>query len=280
MSLAKHPPVAQSWLPVPVEQGHAQNTRMPQPCVTVKLGRASESNTKSGVDHTPMLYSAQDDPKQTDPGSRPLARSASAGPAWPSVRLHRGDVRRARHAYTDRSRNIWQVDRGPLSSGMMRVLLINPNSSRATTDMMVSIARSTAPAAMEIVGATARRGPPMIVDPAALAASAIEVAEIGARLANDFAGVIISAFGDPGLAELRRELDIPVVGIAESAMLEAARGERRFGIATTTPALVAAVDAKVAGSGFAHLYTGVRLAPGDPLALVADPDRLIAALAD
>jgi len=163
---------------------------------------------------------------------------------------------------------------------MMRVLLINPNSSRATTDMMVSIARSTAPAAMEIVGATARRGPPMIVDPAALSASAIEVAEIGARLADDFAGIIISAFGDPGLAELRRELDIPVVGIAESAMLKAARGERRFGIATTTPALVAAVDAKVAGSGFAHLYTGVRLAPGDPLALVADPDRLIAALAD
>jgi allantoin racemase len=161
---------------------------------------------------------------------------------------------------------------------MTRFLLINPNSSRATTDMMVSIAQLAAPDGVEIVGATAQSGPPMIVEPLALEASASEVVEIGLRLAKDVCGIITSAFGDPGLAGLRSKLSIPVVGIAEAAMLEAADNGRRFAVATSTPALVAEIDAKAAALGLGHLYTGVRLTPGDPFELVANPDRLIDAL--
>jgi len=163
---------------------------------------------------------------------------------------------------------------------MIRILLINPNSSLATTDMMVSIAQAAAPEGIVVVGATAQRSPPMIVDPAALAASASEVVEIGADLAKDVAGIITSAFGDPGLAELRGKVGIPVAGIAEAAMLEASENARRFGVATSTPALVASIDAKAAELGLGHLYTGVRLTPGDPFELVADPARLTDALGD
>jgi hypothetical protein len=48
-----------------------------------------------------------------------------------------------------------------------RILLINPNSNQATTDMMVQIAQSAASDDIKIVGATAPHSPPMIVDPEA-----------------------------------------------------------------------------------------------------------------
>jgi len=161
---------------------------------------------------------------------------------------------------------------------MTRILLINPNSNQATTDMMVRIAQSAAPKDVEIVGATAQHGPPMIVDATALAASAPQVVEIGLGAGKDVSGIIISAFGDPGITEMRRQLRSPVVGIAEAAMLAASNNDRRFGIATVTPGLVASIDARAAQLGVARLYTGTRLTPGDPLELAAHPDRLTEAL--
>jgi Asp/Glu/hydantoin racemase len=162
--------------------------------------------------------------------------------------------------------------------GMTRILLINPNTSQATTDMMVRIAQSAASNDIEIIGATAQHGPSMIVDPAALAASAPQVVEIGSGRAKDVSGIIISAFGDPGIGDLRRAVSVPVVGIAEAAMLAASANGRRFGVATTTPGLVASIDARAAELGLARLYSGTRLTSGDPLKLAADPDRLVEAL--
>src|SRR5262249_24475592 len=66
------------------------------------------------------------------------------------------------------------VAEGP-GAGITRILLINPNTNQTTTDMMVRIAQSSASNNVEIIGATAPRGPSMIVEPAALAASAPQV---------------------------------------------------------------------------------------------------------
>jgi allantoin racemase len=166
---------------------------------------------------------------------------------------------------------------GP-EAGMMRILLINPNSNQKTTQMMVRIAQSVAPDNIEIEGATAPDSPQMITDPKELAASAPQVVEIGTHRSHDVAGIIISAFGDPGFNDLRQRVKIPVVGIAEAAMLTASANGRRFGIATTTPDLVASIDARAAELGVANLYTGTRLTSGDPLKLAAEPERMVQAL--
>ena len=117
--------------------------------------------------------------------------------------------------------------------------------------MMVRIAQSVAAKDVEIVGATAPHSPQMIIDPAALAARRPQVVEIGMTLARTSAGIIISAFGDPGIDDLRKQTKMPVVGIAEAAMLAASANTRRFGVATTTPALVPSIDARAAGLGLA-----------------------------
>ncbi|WP_354232346.1 aspartate/glutamate racemase family protein [Bradyrhizobium sp. F1.4.3] len=160
-----------------------------------------------------------------------------------------------------------------------RILLINPNSLEATTAMMVAIAKSAATDGFDIVGATATRAPQMIVTPDALDASAPEVEEIARahRLACD--GVIVAAFGDPGLAGIKASMTLPAAGIGEAAMLEAAEGSRRFGVATTTPLLGAKIDALPEALGLRSRYTGTRFADSDPQELMRDPARLRAALA-
>ena len=163
---------------------------------------------------------------------------------------------------------------------MHRILLINPNSSATTTVMMVGIAQAASDACV-ISGVTARRPPPIIVEPDALAAAAEEVVEIAVSHDDGgYDGFIIAAFGDPGLLQVRDRCCTPAAGIAASAFREAAAGGRRFGIATTTPALKTAIDQLVVSSGLAAQYTGFRVTSAEPTELVRDKDTLRDALAD
>ncbi|MET8505245.1 aspartate/glutamate racemase family protein [Streptomyces sp. NPDC004787] len=215
------------------------------------------------------------------------------------------------------------------------VVLVNPNTSAATTRMMTGIARrALAGTGLRVRGVTVADGPPMLTDPAALRAAAPHVlaAAHHALAAGDCAALIVAAFGDPGVPELRAgpgplgapgraswpehvpvPLDpvsafgdpgvpelrglpgpsrvpgrepqpgpvsapVPVVGIGEAALAEAATGGRRFGIATTTPLLAASIDALVARLGLTAGYTGARFTAGVPERLAARPEALLAAL--
>ena len=159
------------------------------------------------------------------------------------------------------------------------ILLINPNSSEATSEMMHAIALNALAGRLAVKTVTASRAPSMIVTPEQLTASAAEVVELGTAHGRECAGIIVSAFGDPGLAELRRKVAVPVVGICEASMIEASEGGRRFGVATSTPELAEAIGQRAHDLGLAHLYTGIRCTAGDPVALAADPALLIEALA-
>lgn len=162
---------------------------------------------------------------------------------------------------------------------MTHITLINPNTSTATTAMMTDIARKYLPAEATIEGITAANGVPMILDEEQLGAATDGVMEMGLAKSGESDGLIISAFGDPGLELLREICDIPVVGICEASMLEASLGGRRFGIATVTPDLVGSFAGKADALGLAPFFTGTRLTTGNPITLASDPQRLHAALA-
>jgi allantoin racemase len=157
---------------------------------------------------------------------------------------------------------------------MPRVALINPNTSVATTERMVEIARDHAAGALEIEGVTSPFGSELITKEEELETASRAVASLVPALSRRFAGAIVSAFGDPGLAELRRALAVPVAGIGEASILEAGSGGRRFAVVTTTPELVSSIDAKVARLGLGASYAGVVLTKGEPIALTADAPRL------
>ena len=167
---------------------------------------------------------------------------------------------------------------------MRSIILVNPNTSRSTTLMMVEIAQAEADSRARIEGMTAESGAPLITDERALseAADAVEALApaIDARLPD---GVIVSAFGDPGLAGLRAAMTCPVTGIAEAAMLEAASDEagrpRPFSVVTTTPLLAASITARASIYGHQARFAGVRVTPGDPATLMANQRAVTEALA-
>lgn len=164
---------------------------------------------------------------------------------------------------------------------MMRLVLINPNTNVATTETMRVIAQEAAPAGIEIKGMTAPHGAPLITHAEALAVAGEAVLALAAQItAHPPAGVIVSAFGDPGLLALRERLPCPVTGIAEAAMLEAAAGGRAFAVVTTTPDLVASIEATAIAYGHAPQFRGVTLTKGDVHIVMSDPQRLVEALAE
>lgn len=154
-----------------------------------------------------------------------------------------------------------------------RVLLMNPNSNADTTADMVAIARGVLP---NVRGWTAPNGPGLLSSMARLRAAAKQVAE--AEIPDGIDGIIVSAFGDPGRAALAARLDIPVIGIGESAALAAAQGGRWYAVVTHTPELVAGIDALMRASAGDSAYMGTFLTEGDTMALSADPEALDAAL--
>ncbi|MFF2777336.1 aspartate/glutamate racemase family protein [Streptomyces sp. NPDC058052] len=170
---------------------------------------------------------------------------------------------------------------------MTLIGLINPNTDADTTAMMAAIARRTLRPedGYDVQGITVAAGPPMLVDEEVLRASADHVLDAADRLLAGPAGdrvaaLVVSAFGDPGVEELRARTSVPVVGIAEAALREAGADGRRFGIATTTPGLVAAIGARVTRLGWSRQYAGVRLTPGDPRRLAATPAEMTERLAE
>lgn len=159
---------------------------------------------------------------------------------------------------------------------MPSILLLNPNTHVQTTEMMVQLVQAQLPAGFEVHGATATHGVPMITNAAQLAAAAEQVADCWQRAqpTRPWHGVVLACFADPALDWLRNATGLPTVGIGEAAMRAASLGGQRFGIATTTPDLDAAMHAQAQQLGLAQLYTGARYTEGNPLQLVANAGAL------
>lgn len=153
---------------------------------------------------------------------------------------------------------------------MKRVLLINPNTNSTTTASMLAIARNAAPDWLQIEAMTAPEGVGMITDTEALEqAGGVLSGLIPFVRDQRWDGIVIAAYGDPALADLRAGLDCPVTGIGEASMMAAAQ-LGPFAIVTTTPDLCASILAMVARSGFESLCQGVFLTMGDAETVTRD----------
>ena len=164
------------------------------------------------------------------------------------------------------------------------IVLINPNSSDAATQSMAELAQDEVGDGAIVEGRSNTGAPALLTTPEDMANAIPGVVAGGTDAASDprVAALIVSAFSDPGLPELREAVDIPVFGIGEEVFHEAARDGRPFGIVTVTPdeELIESFRQKAASLGYEAQYRGARVTPGDPSELVNDPDELDAALAD
>ena len=145
----------------------------------------------------------------------------------------------------------------------MRILMINPNMTQSMTDTMTEVACATAGDIAQIIPSTATQGFPYISSRAEAQIAGAHVLETIAAHQGQVDAVIVAAFGDPGLVAARELFDIPVVGMAESAVLTAAMLGERFAVVTFSPHMVRWYQDCVLQTGLGARFTGVRC-PKDP----------------
>ncbi|MFC8040893.1 aspartate/glutamate racemase family protein [Paenarthrobacter sp. NPDC057355] len=125
----------------------------------------------------------------------------------------------------------------------MKLLVINPNISDDVTALIEAEALRSASADTELIVRTAGHGVEYIETRFESLIAAGAVAELIAEYAHDGGtsaahagagnavdGIVVAAFGDPGMPALKELVDVPVIGITEAALCAAALQGQRFSI--------------------------------------------------
>ena len=130
----------------------------------------------------------------------------------------------------------------------MKLLVINPNISDEVTALIQAEAQRSAAPDTELIVRTAGHGVEYIETRFESLIAAGAVAELIAEYAHDGGthgggsgtagsttaaavdGIVVAAFGDPGMPALKELLDVPVIGITEAALCAAALQGQRFSI--------------------------------------------------
>ncbi len=152
---------------------------------------------------------------------------------------------------------------------MTRILILNPNTTTAVTDRLATVARAVAARGTEILAISATRGVPYIATRAEAAIGGAVVLEMLAERIGTFDAAIVAAFGDPGLGGARELMDVPVIGLAEAAMLSACMLGRRFTIVSFARALGPWYRECVEAHGLRDRLASIRLLD-DTFASIAD----------
>lgn len=140
----------------------------------------------------------------------------------------------------------------------MKLLIINPNISESVTALIEKEARLAAAPDTEITMLTAPMGVAYIETRFEAMIAAYAVAELAAEHAHQHDAVILAAFGDPGLEGLREALDIPVLGMTESALMSACMLGKRFSIIAISKRITAWYRDMVERNGLIDRLASIR----------------------
>jgi allantoin racemase len=140
----------------------------------------------------------------------------------------------------------------------VRLLLLNPNTSAAMTVRMEREAPAALAPDVALTALTATQGLPYIASRAEAQVAGAAVLETLAEHQARFDAAVIAAFGDPGLIAARELFDLPIVGMAEAAMLTACQLGQRFGIVTFSGTLLPWYEDAVALAGLSARCACIR----------------------
>ena len=157
---------------------------------------------------------------------------------------------------------------------MRRLLVINPNTSQSVSTLLQTHVQASAGLHVQVHTTTARFGAPYISDEAGYAVAAHAALDAWAHaLATGPApdAVLIGCFGDPGLLALRESSPVPVTGLAEASVIEAAR-HGRFAIVTGGERWGPMLQRLAQALGHAHALAGIHTVAPTGAQLAADPE--------
>jgi allantoin racemase len=155
---------------------------------------------------------------------------------------------------------------------MIKILVVNPNTSGSMTDRLRRELEAVKGPATGLTVVNPAEGPPAIENAADEACAIPPMLALIREYAPHHDAVVIACFSDPGLEEARALVPIPVVGIEESSLhLAAMLG--RFTILTSRAARVPAKIDHVADLGLSTRLASVRPLGMGVLEMDADPER-------
>ena len=155
---------------------------------------------------------------------------------------------------------------------MIRIWVINPNTTESMTAGIGRCARAVAGAGTEISAVTSPYGPPSIeshYDEAMSVAGLLDVIARGEQAGAD--GYVVACFGDPGLDAAREAAAGPVIGIAEAAMHTASHLGRGFSVVTTLARTTGRAADLAERYGMARFCLGIHACEVAVLDLETDP---------
>jgi len=140
----------------------------------------------------------------------------------------------------------------------MKLLLINPNISQSVSDLIEAEARRAAAPGTEVTVMTAPFGMAYIETRFESLIGAYATATIAAEQCGNYDAIVVAAFGDPGIDGLREALDIPVVGLTESALMSACLLGKRFSIIAISRRITAWYREVVQANGLEGRLASIR----------------------
>ncbi|BCF94521.1 aspartate/glutamate racemase family protein [Paraburkholderia sp. PGU16] len=140
----------------------------------------------------------------------------------------------------------------------MKILVINPNISESVSTLIQAEAQRSASPGTEIAVATAPFGVAYIETRFEALVGAYATACVAAEHHGTYDGVVVAAFGDPGLQGIKELIDVPVVGLTESSLMTAATLGQRFSIIAISPRIKAWYRETVERSRLASRLASIR----------------------
>lgn len=157
---------------------------------------------------------------------------------------------------------------------MHNLLLINPNTSKAMTELLLRHVQAALGTRARLHAATARFGAPYIADEASYAVAAHATLDAWANALTELEvvpdSVLIACFGDPGLMALRDCSPVPVTGLAEASFNEAAQ-HGRFAVVTGGERWIPMLQRLAQSLGYAASLAGIHAVAPTGAQLAADP---------
>jgi allantoin racemase len=139
---------------------------------------------------------------------------------------------------------------------VFRLALINPNTDPHHTEAMGGVARAALPEGCQVTAVNPERGPSSIESEADAVVAAAETAAL-VRAMPEHDAYLIACFGDPGLDAARELVAAPVVGIGEAAYTAATLVGKRFGVVTTLPRSIPALEEAIEARGLLPRLAGI-----------------------
>ena len=138
------------------------------------------------------------------------------------------------------------------------MLVVNSNTSDNITELIGQEARASARPETDVEAVTAPLGPRSVESRSELAVAAYGTLVALSEHVDKFDAAVIACFSDPGLQAARELYPIPIVGIAEAAVMTACMCGARFSVVTVGRRMAPVLSEIVSSYGLSNRLASIR----------------------